>query len=289
MRKAQTHKKKTYSNAKPKHKHTKEYLKHYYPFLPVLISLGFLVIAILLPVRSMSSTSVKGVETSELQSNILDSTNSARYRESLTELTANQQLTDAAETKAKDMVRRNYWSHTTPEGDDPWQFIKNVGYGYSTAGENLAYGFTNSDNVVNAWLSSPSHRENLLSNDFKEVGIGTAVSSDFKNNGPTIVVVAMYANPSQSQQTNTTTGVLGASDTPISLISSSTGTTWSRNVILTLTTLGILYLLASHSLAVKKVLHKGELFIVRHPVLDSLVIIVISGGLILLKTNGSVL
>ncbi len=256
----------------------------------MFISFVFLFTALLLPVHSISAPSVKGVETNELEQNILETSNSARQQSSLGELQSNTSLTSAAQAKAKDMVRRGYWSHTTPEGSDPWEFITNAGYSYSTAGENLAYGFTNSENIVNAWLSSPSHRDNVLSSEYTEVGIGTATASNFQDEGPAIVVVAMYATPLAAHTTpDSETGILGVTDRQVSLVSSSTGSTWARNTIYLITSLGVMYLLISHSVGAKKVLHRGELFVVRHPVLDSLIVIAISSGIILLKSSGTIL
>ena len=282
--------KKKNNNLKPRHRHTKEYLKHYYPFLPLFISFIFFFTALLLPVSTILSSSVKGAETSEIEQSIIEITNSVREKDSLVGLNSNQKLKDAAESKAKDMVRRNYWSHTTPEGSEPWDFIKKNGYSYATAGENLAYGFNNGQNIVNAWLSSPAHRDNILNNEYAEVGIGTATATNFQDGGPAIIVVAMYAKPLNTQTSSVVeNGILGVSDKQIALVSSSTGATWARNTMYILTSLGVLYLLISHSVGAKKVLHRGELFVVRHPVLDSLIIITISSGIILLKSSGSIL
>ncbi len=126
---------------------------------------------------------------------LLSSTNSQRTANGVSALSANGLLNSAAQAKANDMVNRNYWSHQTPDGQQPWIFITGAGYQYLSAGENLAYGFMTSSATVTGWMNSPSHRSNLLSGTFTEVGFGIANSADFVGNGPQTVVVAMYAKP----------------------------------------------------------------------------------------------
>ncbi len=128
-------------------------------------------------------------------SGLLSSTNSQRTSNGVAALTANSQLQSAAQAKANDMVTRNYWSHQTPDGQQPWVFITNAGYQYLSAGENLAYGFMTSSGTVTGWMNSPPHKANLLSASFTEVGFGIANSPNYVGNGPQTVVVAMYGKP----------------------------------------------------------------------------------------------
>lgn len=278
------------SGHKPKHKHTKEYLKHYYPFLPMLVGGLFLLGALFAPLQSLSQQSVKGVEVSELQQTLLASTNTTREQNSLGDLSANSKLTNAAENKAKDMVRNNYWSHTSPSGEEPWQFIKDSQYAYSLAGENLAYGFTDSDSIINAWLSSPAHRDNVLSSEYSEVGFGTATSSNYQDSGPAIVVVAMYAKPySATNGVASESNILGVSDRAVNLATTTTGTSWTAWAVLGLTIIGVTYLFVSQSKSLKKTVRKGEKFIVKHPVIDAVVLVLVSFGILLLKTTGNIM
>lgn len=278
------------SGHKPKHKHTKEYLKHYYPFLPMLVGGLFLLGALFAPLQSLSQQSVKGVEVSELQQTLLASTNTTREQSNLSDLTANSKLTNAAENKAKDMVRNNYWSHTSPSGEEPWQFIKDSQYAYSLAGENLAYGFTDSDSIINAWLSSPAHRDNVLNSEYSEVGFGTATSSNYQEGGPAIVVVAMYAKPySATSSVAGESNILGVSDRAVNLASASTGKSWTAWIVFGLTALGVVYLFTTQSKSLKKYLRKGEKFIVKHPVIDALILVLVSFGILLLKTTGKIM
>lgn len=126
---------------------------------------------------------------------LLSSTNSQRSDNGIAVLNLNTQLTSAAQTKANDMVSRDYWSHTTPDGNDPWFFISNAGYAYKTAGENLAYGFDTGVTTVTGWMNSPPHRANLLNGAFADVGFGFANSTNYVGTGQQTVVVAMYGAP----------------------------------------------------------------------------------------------
>lgn len=126
---------------------------------------------------------------------LLDATNTQRSANSVGLLSENAQLNAAAQAKANDMVARDYWSHQTPDGEQPWVFITNAGYHYLSAGENLAYGFMTSSSTVTGWMNSPPHKANLLSPTFTEVGFGIANSPSYVGNGPQTIVVAMYGKP----------------------------------------------------------------------------------------------
>lgn len=127
------------------------------------------------------------------RSGLLSSTNIQRSNNGQSSLTINSKLNQAAQAKANDMVARNYWSHNTPDGKEPWVFFDAQGYIYTKAGENLAYGFDNSSATVIGWMNSPSHKANLLDSTFTEVGFGFANSSDYVTTGEETIVVAMYA------------------------------------------------------------------------------------------------
>lgn len=120
-------------------------------------------------------------------------TNQERVKNNLPTLTFNEKLTAAAQKKAEDMFAKNYWAHYSPDGKTPWDFILSSGYQYEYAGENLAKNFLFSQGVIDAWLNSPSHRENLLRSDYKEVGF--AVVNGVLNGEQTTLVVQMFGRP----------------------------------------------------------------------------------------------
>lgn len=185
---------------------SKSFLDVYHPFMPLLVCL---LISLVIPIRlwkpaQNASNGVLAYATNMSSTGLLSATNAQRSSNGQTDLSLNAQLSQAAQAKANDMVGRNYWSHNTPEGNAPWVFISQAGYSYTQAGENLAYGFLTSDDTVVGWMNSPSHRDNLLKNAYKEVGFGIANSANYQESGAQTIVVAMYGTPQ----------VAGASTTP---------------------------------------------------------------------------
>jgi len=112
--------------------------------------------------------------------------NQTRGNSGLTALIENSKLDKAARMKAEDMVQKQYFSHISPQGLTPWYWFLQSGYNYKYAGENLAIGFYDSSEAFNAWFNSPSHRENMLNKNYKEVG--TAVLQGYGENNAFVVV-----------------------------------------------------------------------------------------------------
>jgi len=99
-------------------------------------------------------------------------TNEKRTQVGLSPLSLNSTLSQAAQAKGADMLNKGYWAHVAPDGAQPWVFFTNFGYKYKYAGENLARDFSSASSAVEAWMNSASHRENILSSKYKEIGIG---------------------------------------------------------------------------------------------------------------------
>ena len=137
--------------------------------------------------------SVLGRVTNITPAALLADTNIARNNEKLGALSLNPSLSQAASEKAQDMIDKGYWSHTSPNGTQPWYWIEQVGYNYQEAGENLAKNFTTAGSTISAWMNSPTHRENVLNPNYQEVGFATV---DGEMNGePTTITVAFYGKP----------------------------------------------------------------------------------------------
>lgn len=113
---------------------------------------------------------ILGTSVDVTSEKLLEATNALRLKEGKPPLVLNEKLSEAAALKAQDMFAKNYWAHNAPDGSTPWVYIKKSGYTYVYAGENLARGFTNGDEVISAWMASPTHRENMLSPKYQEVG-----------------------------------------------------------------------------------------------------------------------
>jgi len=112
--------------------------------------------------------------------------NQTRQSIGLGTLSNNSKLDQAAQLKAENMAQNNYFDHTSPGGISPWFWFAQAGYKYKYAGENLAIGFYESEEVYNAWLNSPSHRANITNPNYTEVG--TAVLKGFGQNNSVVVV-----------------------------------------------------------------------------------------------------
>lgn len=99
-------------------------------------------------------------------------TNRQRTENGLPALTANAKLTAAAQAKLNDMFAQQYFAHESPDGKGPGELAKTAGYAYITVGENLALGnFADDRTLVQAWMDSPGHRANILSTEFRELGV----------------------------------------------------------------------------------------------------------------------
>ncbi|OGE79901.1 MAG: hypothetical protein A2660_00400 [Candidatus Doudnabacteria bacterium RIFCSPHIGHO2_01_FULL_45_18] len=102
---------------------------------------------------------------------ILDLLNQDRQKHGLAELQSNPILNLAALAKADDMLSKKYFAHVSPEGTKPWHWFKRMGYNYTYAGENLAEGYHDARELENSWMNSPTHRANILSPFYSDVGL----------------------------------------------------------------------------------------------------------------------
>src|SRR4030043_359248 len=114
-------------------------------------------------------------------------TNEKRAQAGLSPVEFNPSLSAAAKSKGDDMLAKDYWAHVAPDGTQPWKFFTDAGYQYRYAGENLARDFSNPASAVEAWMNSPSHRENMLSGKYKEVGVAV-VEGNLAGVDTTIIV-----------------------------------------------------------------------------------------------------
>lgn len=149
--------------------------------------------------------SVLGISTGMTVDQLLALTNEKRIENGLSPLTLNNQLSVAASSKADDMFIKNYWSHNSPDGTSPWDFIKGAGYTYTYAGENLARGFDNPSDVVNAWMASPEHRKNMLSPNYQNIGF--AIKTGSLTGEDTVLVVEMFGTGTSAMAKDSQTSV----------------------------------------------------------------------------------
>lgn len=133
-----------------------------------------------------------------IASQVVSLTNDSRTGGGLPALTVSPLLTQAAQLKADDMAKGSYYAHVSPDGKTPLYWLDQVGYRYLNAGENLVIDRTTSKDVVDAWLNSPDHRENILRPQFTEIGVGVA-NGRYKGED-TIYVVQEFGTPYPSVQ-----------------------------------------------------------------------------------------
>jgi hypothetical protein len=144
-------------------------------------------------------------------SDIVRLSNQARDQLGSKELKSNYSLMNAAQMKAEDMAKLRYFAHTAPDGTVAWDYFKKVNYNYQIGGENLAITNENADAVIDGWLNSPTHRDNLLNKEYTDFGIGMAYFGDYQGHSDTYVIVAFYASPASIQDVAATTNPAGIS------------------------------------------------------------------------------
>ena len=140
----------------------------------------------------VSFPSVLGVKADISSQELLILTNKERQNSGAAPLYFNEKLSEAAVKKADDMFEYDYWAHNSPSGKTPWVFIKSSGYKYVYAGENLAKGFSNAEDVVKAWMASPDHKANMLSSNYQDVGFAVKVGE--LNGEETVLIVEELGN-----------------------------------------------------------------------------------------------
>lgn len=170
-----------------------DYKPHF--FREVSITSILIVVIILFSISFSSRLIVKNSDmiSAVLPAVLVDLTNEDRVENGQVKLIRNPVLDTAALLKAEDMAKGQYFAHTSPQGLTPWYWFNKAGYLFSYAGENLAIDFTESQDIENAWLNSPKHKENIMSNKFTEIGIATV--EGYYNGAPTIYVVQMFGKP----------------------------------------------------------------------------------------------
>ncbi len=106
--------------------------------------------------------------------------NAERKKRDRPALKSNDDLAQAAKAHAKDMLKRDYFDHESPEGETPADRIEKAGYEFADLGENIASGSgrrATPKAIVRLWMDSKGHRANILSRDYTEFGVGVAANS----------------------------------------------------------------------------------------------------------------
>ena len=146
---------------------------------------------------------------------LIELVNNERIANGLKPLKINDKLSQAAEGKAQDMLINSYFAHTSPTGTTPWYWLDKNDYNYVAAGENLAKDFTDSEYVHKAWMNSPSHKTNIMNENYQEIGI--AVVEGEINGKKTLLAVQFFGKTSTKKtapKTETQLNVGVATTTP---------------------------------------------------------------------------
>ena len=77
------------------------------------------------------------------------------------------------------MQTKNYFSHTSPTYGSPFDMMKAYGVSYKAAGENIAMGQRSPQEVVQAWMNSQGHRENIMNPNFTHIGVGHVTTGNY--------------------------------------------------------------------------------------------------------------
>jgi uncharacterized protein YkwD len=258
-----------------KHKH-RFHIKRFALF-GVLI-LGLALVRIGATSQPVMLPQVLGYASGLSQQQLLDGTNHEREAHGLPDLHLNTKLELSAQDKANDMSQKDYWSHESPDGTQPWAFMTKAGYNYQSAAENLAYGFNDSTATLHGWMGSDSHRANILG-PYTEVGFGYVNAARFQGGNETIVV-AHYATPSTIASSNAQSGILAkttvniANKQDISLFQVLRGGLFPAYAVLGLSIMAFATLGygLTHRRAFHHALVDGERFVFSHPGIDSAII-----------------
>lgn len=116
---------------------------------------------------------------SEFEKQVVDLTNAERTKAGLKPLEIHGPLMDVAQAKSEDMAKNHYFDHNSPTYGSPFDQIKAAGISYRSAGENIAQGQTTPAQVVQAWMDSPGHRQNILNANYTHIGVGYVENGNY--------------------------------------------------------------------------------------------------------------
>ncbi len=148
----------------------------------VAVKLILIAFVYLMPISAWLAPDTAGAQGEK----IINLTNRLRQQAGVNLLDESRLLDYAAESKAQDMLTKEYFAHLNPEGRGLAFWLAQAKYDFAVAGENLAMGFSTPEETVTAWQNSPTHMKNLVDKDFSEIGVGFSAGS-YKNSDTTFV------------------------------------------------------------------------------------------------------
>lgn len=126
--------------------------------------------AMIYPNQKLNIPNIDNVKNVEEE--VLTLVNQERSKIGLKPLQMDWELARVARMKSQDMAQKNYFSHTSPTYGSPFDMMKHFGINFRTAGENIASGQQTPKEVMESWMNSQGHRENILKPDYTHLGVG---------------------------------------------------------------------------------------------------------------------
>lgn len=128
--------------------------------------------------QDVTAADISNSPNAPVQQQILVLINQNRRRGGCDSLSLDRRLIDAANEHAADMARRRYFAHESPNGAGAGDRVSENGYHWRRYGENIARGVDSPYEVVDGWMHSPAHRENIMDCRLHQMGIGLAIAGD---------------------------------------------------------------------------------------------------------------
>jgi len=150
-----------------------------------------LAVAIALPLFAQR---VPAMHTDITRSTVIAQMNRVRHDAGLGPLHEDTRLDAAADDRMKDMEDLGYWAHVSPDGRAPFVWFKPHGYNFSNAGENLAAGFETAEVLMDSWMESPGHRENIMSPLYQDCGVAV-IDGSTKGRATGKSIVVLFGRP----------------------------------------------------------------------------------------------
>lgn len=146
----------------------------------------------------LAASPADATETAITPANVIQQMNAYRAAEGLPMLREDARLAKAAADRMRHMEELAYWSHNAPDGMSPFVWLAARDYVHAFAGENLATGFETAPVLVESWMESKGHRDNILSPNYEDVGVAIIDGSTRgPADGKSIVVLFGSTRPEQ--------------------------------------------------------------------------------------------
>jgi uncharacterized protein YkwD len=125
-----------------------------------------------------ASTGTSSVGTA-VENEVVRLTNAERAKAGCGALKHDARLRAAAFGHSSDMSANSYFDHNSRDGRDFADRIRAAGFSFTAAGENIAQGYPTAAAVVNGWMNSPGHRQNILNCAYTHIGVGHAANGSY--------------------------------------------------------------------------------------------------------------